>query len=116
MDKGYADSANLSAPPDFDCAKFKQSVRELAFAAIVKQPTVSNHGKVPTDGSLALVCCYRPFMQGWPGAPGHDGRGREDQYWILSGLRSHSSNAAQPSARSSGWIGMVRWFSGNGIS
>jgi hypothetical protein len=60
MDKGYADSAVLIRHPDFDCAKFKPSVRELAFAAIVTQPTVSRHGKVPTDGSLAPVALLPP--------------------------------------------------------
>ena len=41
---------------------------------------------------------------------------RAAQYWTLSGLRSHSANAAWPSSCSSCSVGMARWSSGSGIS
>jgi hypothetical protein len=77
MDKGYADSANLSAPPDFDCAKFKQSVRGLAFAAIVTQPTVSRHGKARQTEVWSSRAVIARSCKGGTDAPGRDGRGRQ---------------------------------------
>ena len=65
-EKGYADSAALNERPDFDRSKIKQSVRKLAFAAIVTQSMVSSHGWSRRTAGLARSRCYNPFVHGWP--------------------------------------------------